>query len=228
MFINLQNELCRIILHRFSITCIGLNTIDPGRNYIFAMNHQSIADIPIAYSLLIPVTKRRLNVFLSFEFYKYLWPLVKPFGAIPIYMNKNNADARAFNRTQIKKGISQLQIGANILVYPEGIIYGGLNSTVIHGHTGVIRLAIQSGIPIIPIGITGSNIAYPYLLQTRNPLIIKRNIPIRITIGQEISMKRYADLDLSKYSEQNRSILRMETNHLMNILSDLSGLPNSL
>jgi 1-acyl-sn-glycerol-3-phosphate acyltransferase len=111
------------------------------------------------------------------------------------------------------------------LIYPEGSILGGLNSNILRGETGVIRLAIKSGIPIIPIGIRGSNLAYPLALNTYNPLTVRTRHPIHINIGAPIYVQGTQEVDLKRYSEEARFILRYLTDQLMEKLAELSGLP---
>ena len=44
--------------------------------------------------------------------------------------------------------------------YPEGTTNAG-NGQLLEGHTGPMRLAIETQVPIIPIGITGTEATYP-------------------------------------------------------------------
>jgi 1-acyl-sn-glycerol-3-phosphate acyltransferase len=45
------------------------------------------------------------------------------------------------------------------MVYPEGTTVGG--PEVLEGHTGAVRMAIEAKVPILPIGITGTEETYP-------------------------------------------------------------------
>lgn len=116
-------------------------------------------------------------------------------------------------------------MGSSALIYPEGTTVGGTESNIIRGETGVIRLALRSGIPVIPIGIRGSNHAYPFLVRTNNPFIIKTKHPIHINIGSPISYQHHSDIDVKRHSDDTRRQLRQLTDHLMERLADLSGLP---
>jgi 1-acyl-sn-glycerol-3-phosphate acyltransferase len=183
-------------------------------------------DIPIAFSFLIPHTIKQLNLFLSHKFYNFFLPVTLPLDVIRINMNKGNSKKIIeFNKKQIMKGSERLRRGNNALIYPEGIIHGGKESKIIRGETGVIRLALTTKTPIIPIGIRGSNHAYPFLINTKNPFIFRTENPVHINIGKEISLDKYNNLNLEKYSTDTRSILRQLTEDLMDQLSDLSGLP---
>ena len=226
MFQNRLTPLYRIIRGRFSIQVSGLENIRRDQNYIFAMNHQSVMDIPITYTVLAPRTDRKINLFLSHYFYHIFLPLTLPLEAISINMNKGKSERISrFNRAQLEKGIQKIRQGNNILIYPEGGMDGARESTVARGETGAVRLAVRTGTPLIPIGIRGSNHAYPFTVYTNNPFTHKREIPVEITVGQPISYGSYAGLELESYSEANRSTLRTLTEDLMVVLSRLSGLP---
>jgi 1-acyl-sn-glycerol-3-phosphate acyltransferase len=52
-----------------------------------------------------------------------------------------------------------LENGDLVMVYPEGTTVGG--PEVLEGHTGAVRMAIEAKVPILPIGITGTEETYP-------------------------------------------------------------------
>ena len=49
--------------------------------------------------------------------------------------------------------------GDLVMVYPEGTTVGG--PEVLEGHTGAVRMAIEAKVPILPVGITGTEDTYP-------------------------------------------------------------------
>jgi 1-acyl-sn-glycerol-3-phosphate acyltransferase len=223
----LLHPLSRWILNSLSVTVTGLDNIDPSENYIFAMNHQSVIDIPVAYSLITLGHNRPLTVLMSHRFYRFLWPLVAPLGTISIDMDRITNRAIIHNRRMLAEGSARLAKGKNILIYPEGIITGGLDNRIIKGYTGTVRLSARSKRPVIPIGISGSNLVYPFLLYTRNPFKLRRKSEIKVTFGPKITFDHIGNINLETYSEENRKILRNSTDQLMQRLSQLSGLPYS-
>ena len=226
MFQNKLNPLYTLVNKNFQIHITGLENIDRDRNYIFAMNHQSIMDIPIAFSILVPQTDQKIILFLSHIFYAIFFPLMRPLNVLRINMNKGKTKKiTRFNQGQIIKGIRRLRLGSSALIYPEGTTVGGLESIILRGETGVIRLALRSGTPIIPIGIRGSNRAYPFTLNTNNPFIFRTKHPIHINIGKPIYLQKHNDIDVKRQSDETRRALRHLTDHLMGRLADLSGLP---
>lgn len=226
MFQNKLNPLYALVNNNFQIHITGLENIDRNRNYIFAMNHQSIMDIPIAFAVLVPQTEQKIILFLSHVFYAIFFPLMRPLDVLRINMNKGKTKRiTRFNQGQIIKGIRRLRLGSSALIYPEGTTIGGKESNILRGETGVIRLALRSGIPIIPIGIRGSNHAYPFTLKTYNPFVFKTKHPIHINVGQPIYMNEHIEVDVKRHTEDARRVLRHLTDNLMDNLADLSGLP---
>jgi 1-acyl-sn-glycerol-3-phosphate acyltransferase len=225
MFQSKLGPLYHLIHKGFTIQVDGSEKIDPDRNYIFAMNHQSLMDIPITYAVLAPRTNRQINLFLSHIFYNIFFPLTLPLQAISINMNKGKSTKTSlFNQAQLEKGIKKLQDGNSILIYPEGSIKGGQTSQITRGETGAVRLALRTGIPILPIGVKGSNHAYPLAVNTNNPFKLRGEIPIQITVGDQVCYQKYRHLDLKRYSPKNRYLLRNLTEELMVRLARLSGL----
>lgn len=226
MFQNKLNPLYKLVNKNFHIHISGLENIDRDKNYIFAMNHQSIMDIPIAFAVLVPLTNQRLILFLSHIFYAIFFPLTRPLGVLRINMNKGKSKRIIrFNQGQIIRGIRRLRLGSSALIYPEGTTVGGKESNILRGETGVIRLALRSGIPIIPIGIQGSNHAYPFLVKSNNPFNLKAKHPIYINIGNPICLKEHQSVDVKRHSDDAQIILRNLTDRLMEKLAELSGLP---
>lgn len=226
MFQNRLYPLYRLIQKRFSIQINGLENIHRDQNYIFAMNHQSVMDIPISYAILAPQTNHQINLFLSHIFYNIFFPLTLPLGAISINMNKGKSlRTSQINRRRLEIGVKKLLQGNSVLIYPEGGMPGAKEGVVSRGETGAVRLAVRTGTPMIPIGVRGSNQAYPFTVYTNNPFSHQKKIPIEICIGKAICYQGYSDLDLEDFSASSKVTLRQLTEELMVRLSQLSGLP---
>ena len=225
MFQNTLTPLYNLLNKKIDIQVEGLENIKKDKNYIFAMNHQSIGDIPIAFSILVPAVDRKINLYMSHRFYNALFFLAIPLDIIRINMNKDNKKAQEYNRKQLQKGVEKLKQGNNALIYPEGHIRGGKKGKLVKAGTGIIRVALQSKVPILPIGIKDSNVMYPYLLTTKNPFVINPEVPVHVRIGKEINYDEYFDTDLTEFTKENRVLLRKLTNELMQELSILSDLP---
>lgn len=72
--------------------------------------------------------------------------------AFPLMRGEHDEGAYWFAKERLNEG-------ELVLVYPEGTTVGG--PEILEGHTGAMRLAIECKVPIIPIGITGTENTYP-------------------------------------------------------------------
>lgn len=222
------HPLYSLIVNHFNVSISGLENISPGKSYIFAANHQSILDVPLIFSILALHTDSKIHLLISHRFYRALWLITRPLEMISIRMDKGTQSSTDHNLRSLALAQQKLGQGHSLLIFPEGIITGGRTSQIIKGGTGAVRLSLLSHVPIIPIGIRGSNHVHPYLLKNRLPFYFKRHLPINIKISKEINFPPYPGLDLSSRTESNRVLLRSLTDKLMAKLSKLSGLTNTI
>ena len=121
---------------------------------IIAANHASNLDVPVIGSWLIPRLGRRIHWLGKKELFD--WPLVgwvaANSGVHPV--DRGTADVEAF---RLARRI--LDEGHVLFVFPEGT--RSLDGVLQEARDGVAVLALRSGAPIIPIGISGSNGVWP-------------------------------------------------------------------
>ncbi|MHA2038413.1 MAG: lysophospholipid acyltransferase family protein [Promethearchaeota archaeon] len=104
-----------------------------------------------------------------------------------------------------------LEQGKVVITYPEGTTNTG-NGQLLEGHTGPMRLAIQTKTPIIPIGITGTENTYPKkakMLSFYKGQIIKAGPPF-------MEHKQYWGKKMPDYDE-----LKRLTNEMMDRIKEL-------
>jgi len=124
----------------------GLERLVPGRTYLFVANHQSIYDIPILfwslpYQLRI-IAKKSLGRF------PFLGWHLRRTGHMLV-------DRRRPDRTAIFSWASQLtSAGLSLIVFPEGT--RSADGRVARFKGGSFHLALEAGLPVVPISITGS------------------------------------------------------------------------
>lgn len=166
---------------------------------ILASNHQSFAD-----SFFIPLTVRRKVTFLAkaeyFDSWKTKW-FFRAAGQIPIRRGGGSDSERALATAR-----EVLQRGRLLGVYPEGT--RTLDEYVHKGRTGVVRLASESGVPVIPIGVSGTVDVQPVGLSYMRPF---RTVTIRF--GPPVQIGPLDD----------PSSAREATDALMREIADLSG-----
>jgi 1-acyl-sn-glycerol-3-phosphate acyltransferase len=121
---------------------------------IVAANHSSNLDVPVLGSSLMPKLGRRLQWLGKRELFD--WPVVgwiaRNGGVHAI--DRGAADVEAFRiATRI------LEEGHALFVFPEGT--RSRDGTLGEGRDGVAVLALRTGAPIVPVGVSGSYERWP-------------------------------------------------------------------
>ena len=102
-----------------------------------------------------------------------------------------------------------LRDGQLVGIYPEGT--RSPDGRLYKGKTGMARVALEAGVPIIPVAMFGTDKANPIGSKMWYPY------PIRIKIGKPLDFSRYHGMDGDRFIE--RSI----TDEVMYALMELSG-----
>jgi 1-acyl-sn-glycerol-3-phosphate acyltransferase len=127
----------------------GLERLPPREmgGVLLAMNHVHWLDIPIAGTLL-PVAYRPswLGKSELFAHPVAAW-WFRQMLVVPIQRGKRDVAA-------LHMAVDLLRAGAVLLVFPEG--HRSRTGILQPGQRGVIRLAVQSGVPVVPLTIFGS------------------------------------------------------------------------
>ncbi|CAN5254307.1 MAG: lysophospholipid acyltransferase family protein [Pyrinomonadaceae bacterium] len=130
----------------------GAENIPPGGGMIIAANHQTYID---PFWIAEPV--RRYLRFLAWD-ESFSWPvagrIMRWLGAWPIPLEKG--DARA-----IRRSLQWLREGGAVVIFPEG---GRANADgeMKHFKSGAARLALEAGVPILPVTVRGGQQIWPH------------------------------------------------------------------
>ena len=140
----------KFILFTCGIKCkvTGLSNLNPNTNYIFAGNHTSMLDIPIAFSglpyWLVPIAKIELSSVILLG-----W-VMRTAGHIFIDRKKSESAIRILEKT--KKSL--LDNPRSILLFPEGT--RTLDGSIGPFKKGGLLLSLDTKMPIVPIAFIGS------------------------------------------------------------------------
>lgn len=170
---------------------------------ILAANHRSFLD-----SIFLPLVVRRRVTFVAkaeyFDDPKTAW-FFRGVGQIPIRREGGSASERA-----LESAMDVLRAGGVFAIYPEGT---RTRDGYLHrGHTGVARLALRSGAPVVPVGLIGTDEVQP--VDKRMPRLFRR---VTIRFGQPIDPARRAG------RENDRLALRELTDEIMYEIRELCG-----
>ncbi|MFF4890297.1 lysophospholipid acyltransferase family protein [Micromonospora chersina] len=184
----------------------GLEHIPATGGAIFAGNHLSVAD----ELLLGTVVPRHLAFWAKSEYFNgtgvkgaFSKFVLTGLGAIPVERAGGRAALSAFDAA-----IPVLKAGDLVAVYPEGT--RSPDGRLYRGRTGAARLAVAAGVPIIPVGVTGTDKAQP--IGTRVPRPGRAEITIRF--GKPLDFTGRSD---------DRTSLRAMTDELMAEIQKLTG-----
>lgn len=174
---------------------------------IFASNHLSFID-----SIAIPVAAPRPVHFLAKASYfegKGLSGWVQrefftSIGAIPVQRGAGQAALDALNQQR-----ALLDEGSAVALYPEGT--RSLDGRLYKGRTGVAFLALQTGAPVVPVGLVGTDEVMP----------VGAKMPVR---GKRITVRFGEPIDVSTHGEAGSGkARRTATDEIMAAIHALSG-----
>ena len=136
-----------LLLAGARVTVRGTEHLQPGCTYIFAANHQSYFDIPVAFAYL-PANFRIMAKATLFHIPFLGWHLRRS-GHMPIARDNPRRAARS-----LLEAATHVREGTSVFVFPEG----GRSPD---GHfkefkAGTFLLAIKAGVPVIPVTLNGT------------------------------------------------------------------------
>jgi 1-acyl-sn-glycerol-3-phosphate acyltransferase len=174
---------------------------------ILASNHLAVID-----SFFLPLMVDRELVFIGKEEYftgkglkgRLVAGFMRGVGTIPVDRSGGRAGEAA-----LRTGLARLAEGKLFGIYPEGT--RSPDGRLYRGKTGVARLALESGAPVIPVAMIGTDVAQPK--GRRIPKVMR----IGIVIGEPVDLSRWAGMGDDKF------VLREVTDEIMYAIMALSG-----
>ncbi|MET3204229.1 1-acyl-sn-glycerol-3-phosphate acyltransferase [Arthrobacter sp. UYEF6] len=185
----------------------GLDNVPAHGAAIIASNHLSFSD-----SIFMPLMVRRPVVFLAKSEYFTGTGLKGRLTALFFRLTNQlpmDRSGGAASAVSLNAGMDVLTSGGLLAIYPEGT--RSPDARLYRGKVGVAKLALEAGVPVIPVAMIGTDKVQP---------IGKRMPNIR-----RIGMIFGAPLDFSQHSDQaeDRLVQRKVTDEIMFELMRLSG-----
>ncbi|MGY0233368.1 lysophospholipid acyltransferase family protein [Longispora urticae] len=186
----------------------GLENIPRSGPAILACNHLSVSD-----HLYLPLVVNRPIAFMAKAEY-FLQPglkgwargaMVRGLGQIAVDRSGGRAGVDALKRT-----LPILQNGGLHGIFPEGT--RSPDGRLYKGRTGVARLALEAKVPVIPIGLIGTDLAQPIGRAMPDP-----RAEVIIKIGKPLYFGRYEGM------ERDKHVVRAVTDEVMDEIRRLTG-----
>jgi 1-acyl-sn-glycerol-3-phosphate acyltransferase len=114
--------------------------------------------------------------------------------------------------TAYRSAIEALERGESVMVYPEGTFTKDPDGWPMRGKTGVARMALASGAPVIPLAHWGTQRILP------RKKVLPRLIPrkkVYTYVGEPVDLSDFADV------EPTREVLNAATARIMAAITDL-------
>ena len=169
----------------------GLERLEPGRTYVFVANHQSIYDIPILFWSL-PFQLRIIAK--------------ESLGRIPFlgwHLRRTGhmlVDRKRPDRSKIFGWASRLTSnGLSLIVFPEGT--RSRDGRVAPFKGGSFFLALQAGLPVVPLSVIGSR---HVMLKGR---LATYPGDVRLVVHAPIDTRGLAGADPREFGERVRRII---------------------
>lgn len=185
----------------------GLDNIPAEGAAIIASNHLSFSD-----SIFMPLMVRRPVVFLAKSEYFTGTGIKGRLTALFFRLTNQlpmDRSGGAASAASLSAGMEVLNHGGLLGIYPEGT--RSPDSKLYRGKVGVARLALQAGVPVIPVAMIGTDKVQPIGKRLPN---IRR---IGMIFGEPLDFSRYQD------QAEDRDIQRKVTDQIMFELMRLSG-----
>jgi 1-acyl-sn-glycerol-3-phosphate acyltransferase len=134
------------------VRTVGLDKLDPTRTYIFMSNHVSNVDPPIT----VPLIPRRSSVMVKRELFRVpiLGRAMRMGSLVPVDRGNRDAGIEA-----VRAAKQVVQQGLNMTIYVEG--KRSFDGKLLPFKKGPFYLAIECGVPVVPITIVGTHYVMP-------------------------------------------------------------------
>lgn len=178
----------------------GLDNVPKSGPFVLAPVHRSFID----FGLVSGVTRRRMGYMGKESLWKskLLGSFISMLGAYPV--NRGAPDREALRRT-----LDLLETGEPLVLFPEGTRRSG--PVIEHLHEGAAFVAARAGVPLVPVGIGGSERALP------KGKTLPRPVKIHIVVGEPIAPPPIAE----GARHPSRRAVKELTVQLQGVLQDL-------
>lgn len=180
----------------------GLENVSAEGPVLAACNHISYFD-PLAHAYFMIKAGRRPRFLAKSELFDHLalGPVLRGAHQIPVERGSGSL-------APVRAAIEAIKGGEAVLVYPEATITRNPDFTPMEGKTGVARLSLATGVPVLPVAVWGSQ----HIWQREGVRSLAFGRPIWLRAGPPIDLSRFRD------SMDDPKVLREATDLVMDEL----------
>jgi 1-acyl-sn-glycerol-3-phosphate acyltransferase len=181
--------------------------------FILASNHVSYVD-PLTLGLYV-LEAGRLPKFLA-KSTLFETPLLKHvfIGAKQIPVYRGTADASK----ALSAAVEAVDAGACLLIYPEGSATRDPQCWPMKARTGVARLALMTGAPVVPVAQWGPQRLWRYKAKFPHPFPRKR---VQIACGPPVDLSAYVGREMT--ADVLREVTELIMARITGLLAELRG-----
>jgi 1-acyl-sn-glycerol-3-phosphate acyltransferase len=179
----------------------------PAGGFIAVPNHTTEID-PLVFGHMLYNQKRMPHFLAKAGLFKVpvLRAVLRNTKQIPVERSSSGA-----NRSlQIAKEV--VDEGGAIIIYPEGTLTRDPELWPMKGHTGAARMALESGIPVVPMAHWGAHEVFPRYAKRMHLFPRKTS---RVIVGEPVDLSAFAGRPL------DRATLSEATNVIMDAITEL-------
>lgn len=103
-----------------------------------------------------------------------------------------------------------LERGKLVAMYPEGTITGDPDGWPMNPRTGAARIALETGVPVIPVGQLGADAVLGGKTLEWRRLFSLRRRPVHVLAGEPVDLDRYRGRELDKETLELASVAVMD------------------
>ena len=147
MIVKIGNFITKAIFALIAdVKTYGHENLPPSGGFVVASNHLGRLDTALIFfafdreDFILPVAEK-------YEHHPFFGPLGRAFGAV--WLDRFNPDIRA-----LREIMQRMKNGEVLIIAPEGT--RSKNERLQEGKPGVVFLANRAGVPIVPVGIYGT------------------------------------------------------------------------
>lgn len=200
------------LLYKVDVT--GMENLPKSGGYVLAANHVTTVDaLAVAYMMYFRL--HRAPHFLAKEgLFKtpIVGPVLLAVGQIPVFRGQRK------NTDPMEAAYKVLRAGHVIGIFPEGTLTRDPDLWPMRGRTGATRLAIEAGVPIVPVGQWGTEKVMETYSSKLKP---KPWHKVNIIIGKPIDVSAY----VAKKNSTEELVLLTEKvmNEITKLVEQLRG-----